>query len=108
MASKALVFTDYMFVQTPHFFKDGEDFIVFDHHDKEGFVKKLNYYLEHEEEARRIAMNGYYKAIKYHRYVNRVDYMFNTVDHLLDPGYKETGMYMKEEMMRSETHMFQP
>lgn len=90
----------------PHFFQDGVDAIFFDVHDKQAFMDKVSYYLEHPKEARKIAMSGYYKALRYHRYVNRVDYVFNTVDHLLDDAYRETGMAMKERAMRSEKHIF--
>ena len=88
LCSKALVFVDYMYIPHPHPLIDGEDVVFFDPLDRQGFVDKINYYLEHKDEARRIAMNGFYKAIKYHRYINRVDYFFNTINLLTDPAYK--------------------
>lgn len=88
LCSKALVFVDYIYAPFPHPLIDGEDVVFFDPLDKEAFVKKVLYYLENKEEARKIAMNGFYKAVKYHRYINRVDYMLNTVNLITDPAYK--------------------
>ena len=88
MCSKAMVFVDFMYVPHPHPLVDGEDVVFFDPLDKQGFVDKINYYLTHKDEARRIAMNGYYKAMRYHRYINRVDFILNTVSILTDPSYK--------------------
>lgn len=36
-----------------------------------------------------------------HRWVNRVDYMMSTAAFLLDPGFKESGVFLKETMMRT-------
>lgn len=69
-------------------------------------MDKLHYYLSHPDEARKVAMSGFYKAMRYHRYVNRVDYVFNTVEHLLDASYRETGMVMKERAMATRQHIF--
>jgi spore maturation protein CgeB len=82
------------------------DAIFFDVHDRDAFRDKITFYLSNPKEARKIAMNGYYKALRYHRYVNRVDYVFNTVDHLLDDAYRESGMAMKERGMRTKEHIF--
>ena len=38
----------------------------------EELVDKCAYYLEHEQERIRIALNGYEKVKKYHTYVNRM------------------------------------
>ena len=52
-------------------------------------------------------MSGYYKALRYHRYVNRMDYVFHSAAMLLDGSYRETGMYMKEIAMRGDQgHVF--
>ena len=83
LASKALLFVDPIYTPVPFPFKDGEDLIVYDSTKEDEFWNKINYYLNNPREARRIAMNGYFKAIHYHRYVNRVDYVFNTVEMLL-------------------------
>ena len=43
---------------------DGEDFIVYN--DNRELIEKIEYYLSHEEEAQRIADNGYKKLLQYH------------------------------------------
>lgn len=117
---------------------DGEDIVYYHPYDRADFDRKLRHYLDNPEEARRIAMNGFYKvrgrrrkkaavcvaptwaasrallttrterpsplavqALRCHRWVNRVDYMMTTVAHLLTPGFKESGLYLKEAMMRT-------
>lgn len=41
--------------------------IYFDPMDEQGFKDKLRYYLTHPEEARAIAMQGFYMAMRHHR-----------------------------------------
>ncbi len=53
-----------------HFVPD-EDFVFYESY--EDLVKKVHYYLENEEERKRIARNGYEKVKKYHTYENRVE-----------------------------------
>ena len=43
---------------------DGEDFVVYK--DNRELIEKVNYYLSHEDEAQRIASNGYNKLLQYH------------------------------------------
>lgn len=62
LCSKALVLVDRMYVELPHPFVDGEDVVVFDSLDRGSLMEKVRYYMEHEAEARRIAMNGFYKV----------------------------------------------
>lgn len=88
LCSKALVFVDYLYIPHAHPLIDGEDVVFYDPLDKQAFIDKVQYYLSHEHEARRIAMNGFYKALRHHRYVNRVDYILNTVNLLMDPSYQ--------------------
>ena len=72
--SGALVFVDAMHAPTPHPFGDGKHFVVFDNRDKQDLFRKLDYYLKHPHEARRIARAGYVWSLKYHRAVSRADY----------------------------------
>lgn len=64
------------FVLTNHqaeideFFVIGEDLEVFE--SQEELREKIKYYLTHEEERRRIAMNGYNKVKAEHTYVSRM------------------------------------
>lgn len=101
LASKALVFVDRLYAPLPCPLLDGQDVVFFDPYDRASFHIKLQHYLDHPEEARRIAMSGFTKALRCHRWVNRIDYMLSTAAFLLDPGFKESGVYLKETMMRT-------
>lgn len=46
--------------EIPYYFKEGEDLVCFD--GLEDLCEKVGYYLEHEEERKRIAWNGYHKV----------------------------------------------
>jgi hypothetical protein len=69
---------------------------------KDDLVNKLDYYREHKEEARLIAMRGYEHAMKYHRTTNFIDYVFITAHTKMGmenpalkvPKYKYTGQYL--------------
>ena len=43
---------------------DGDEFVVYK--DNRELIEKVNYYLSHEDEAQRIASNGYNKLLQYH------------------------------------------
>lgn len=88
LASKALVFVDELHAPIPCPLLHGEDVVYYDAYDRRSFKQKVRYYLAHPDEARRIAMSGFHKAIRCHRWVNRVDYIMSTAAHLLDPGFK--------------------
>lgn len=62
LGSKALVLVDRMYVELPHPLVDGEDVVYFDSLDKSSLVETVRYYLQNDKEARRIAMNGFYKV----------------------------------------------
>lgn len=135
LASKGLVFVDELHAPMPCPLLHGEDVIYYDAYDRRSFEQKVRYYLAHPEEARRIAMSGFHKVIRCHRWVNRVDYIMSTAAHLLDPGFKvriessacrasvhhltihhdvikippttqESGIYLKETMMRTSAREF--
>jgi spore maturation protein CgeB len=52
------------------FFKVGEEII--DYKSTDDLIDKLRYYLEHGEERRRIALNGFRRVIKDHRFRDRM------------------------------------
>ena len=88
----------------PHPFPliDKKHVIHFSTADKSDLMAKLDYYREHKEEARTIAMRGYEHAMKYHRTTNFIDYVFVTAHtkmglenpSLKVPKYKYTGQYL--------------
>jgi hypothetical protein len=122
MVSGALVFVDPVMV--PHQFPlvHGEHVIYFSNNNRTDLFVKLDYYRSHPDEARRIATNGYFHAMKYHRTVNLIDYFLrtahmkealdkqkNSADHHQDadlPEYTYTGQYLnfmakaQEKMMK--------
>ena len=51
-------------VDFPNGLINGEDFIIY--HSPDDLIKKIEYYLSHEEEMRTIAENGFNKLLKYH------------------------------------------
>ena len=59
--------------ELPMFFENGKDLVYFE--DEQDLVKKVKYYLEHEDERRAIAQNAYNKVKKYHGYQQRFDEM---------------------------------
>lgn len=59
--------------ELPMFFENGKEVVYFE--DKQDLLKKVKYYLEHEEERRAIAQNAYNKVKKYHGYQQRFDEM---------------------------------
>ena len=52
------------------YFKNGEDIVWFE--DEADLVKKVRYYLRHEDERRRIALNGQKKVRELHNYDARL------------------------------------
>ena len=56
--------------EIPYYFKEGEDLVCFD--SLEDLCEKVGYYLEHEEERKRIAWNGYRKVREKHSYIERI------------------------------------
>ena len=64
--SKPLVFVDYMYLPHPHPLIAVKDVVFFDPLDKEGIHEEGRLLpIDHKEEPRKIAMNGFYKAIKH-------------------------------------------
>lgn len=57
------------------YFTPGEDFVFYEN--KEDLLKKIDYYLEHEEERKKIAQNGRDKVVAAHTYRHRVREMMS-------------------------------
>ena len=63
--------------EIPYYFKEGEDLVCFD--GLEDLCEKVGYYLEHEEERKLIAWNGYHKVREKHSYIERIRTILDTV-----------------------------
>ena len=63
--------------EIPYYFKEGEDLVCFD--GLKDLCEKVGYYLEHEEERKRIAWNGYCKVREKHSYIERIRTILDTV-----------------------------
>lgn len=63
--------------EIPYYFKEGEDLVCFD--GLEDLCEKVGYYLEHEEERKQIAWNGYRKVREKHSYIERIRTILDTV-----------------------------
>ena len=63
--------------EIPYYFKEGEDLVCFD--GLEDLGEKVGYYLDHEEERKRIAWNGYRKVREKHSYIERIRTILDTV-----------------------------
>ena len=78
------------------YFTIGEDLVCYE--SEEDLIAKVGYYLEHEEERKQIALNGYRKVRQYHNYDLRLKEMLHiasgelTVEGLQrDPVYPTEG-----------------
>ena len=56
-------------------FEPGVDFVYYE--SQEDLLSKVEYYLQHEEERRQIARNGYEKVKNYHTYEKRLETMLD-------------------------------
>lgn len=63
------------------FFEIGKDLVIYE--DEKDLVEKINYYLEHEEERKEIARNGYEKVRKYFTWENRLSDIFKIMEEIL-------------------------
>lgn len=59
------------------YFVDGEDLVLFS--DEEDMLKKIDYYLQHDNEREKIAINGYNKVKKLFDYKIQVEKILNIV-----------------------------
>lgn len=79
MATGALIFVDPIFAPHPYPIEHGKHVVFFSNSNKTDLWLKLDYYRSNPEEARRVAINGYLHAMKYHRTVNMIDFVFRSV-----------------------------
>lgn len=77
LGAGGFLLTNYQ-AELPLFFKEGEDLVCFD--GIEDMREKVGYYLEHEEERKRIAENGYRKVRECHSYINRMQSMLEILE----------------------------
>ena len=63
--------------EIPYYFNEGEDLVCFN--GLEDLCEKVGYYLEQEEERKRIAWNGYRKVREKHSYIERIHTILDTV-----------------------------
>ena len=78
LSSGALVFTDPIFVPHPYSLIDGVHCVFFHNNNREELFEKMDYYRKNSGLARRIAIQGYLHALKYHRTVNLMDYVLRS------------------------------
>ena len=83
MGSGGFLLTNYQADFLKHF-EPGVDFDYF--LDEDDMMRKIDYYLEHEEERQKIAKNGYEKVKKYHSYKIRLKEMFQIVEEMEQRG----------------------
>ena len=58
----------------------GEDYVAYDSCDN--MMDKISYYLEHENERKEIALNGFHKTSEKHTYINRANVIIQTISSL--------------------------
>lgn len=76
MAVGGFVLTNYQ-PELEEYFEIGKDLEVY--HNIEELVEKAGYYLKHEKQRVRIAMNGYQKVRKMHNYQKRLEKILNWI-----------------------------
>lgn len=115
MCTGALIFVDPVFVPHPFPLQDKVHVVFFSNNDRDDLFRKLDYYRANPLEARKIAVQGYLHAMKYHRTVSMVDYILRTA-HLRQaamvednpnmlPNYSYTGQYLHYEAKVQERHI---
>lgn len=57
------------------YFENGVDYVYYDSHDD--LLRKTEYYLNHEDERAQIARNGHEKAVKFHSYERRMEFILD-------------------------------
>lgn len=88
-ATGALIFVDPIFVPHGYPLEDGIHAVFYNNNNRTELFEKLDYYRRNSEVARKIAINGYLHAMKYHRTVNMIDYVLRSA-HLKAALIKQT------------------
>jgi hypothetical protein len=108
MATGALIMVDPLFVPHPFPLIDGVHVVYFNTEDKSELFAKLDYYRAHPDKARKVAVNGYLHAMKYHRTVSTVDYILRSA-HLKRATIKNTtplpSYYYSAQYLNYATNM---
>lgn len=76
MGCGGFVMTNYQ-AELPEYFEIGRDLEAYG--SMEELVEKCEYYLNHEEERKLIALNGYQKVSENHRYIHRIKEMIASI-----------------------------
>lgn len=76
LATKSLLLTNEL-PTLPHLFKDGVHLVTYKN--VEDAIEKAKYYIEHEEERRAIAENGYKEVMAKHTYTHRLKTVLDIV-----------------------------
>lgn len=77
LGAGGFLLTNYQ-AEIPYYFIEGEDLVCFD--GVEDLQEKVAYYLEHEEERKRIAVNGHRKVKEHHSYMIRIKEMLRILE----------------------------
>lgn len=111
-ATGALIMVDPLFVPHSYPLIDGVHVVYYSNLNKTDLYSKLDYYREHPEEARSIAIEGYLHTMKYHRTVNMVDYVLRSAhlkramaNNMAVPNYTFTAQYINHEAKKQEKLM---
>ena len=85
---------------------DKKHIVYFSNANKTDLWDKIDYYRNHIDETRRIAVAGYLHAMKFHRAVNLIDYILRTAHvkkamrkKIEIPTYTYTGQYLNKEAL---------
>merc|ERR550537_1474134 len=81
----------------------GEHYEIFDVADLPGnearFQQKMHSMLDDEQKLRTMACKGYQHGMKYHRVINRLDYIIRTMAYITNgEDYPETGAEVKKRL----------
>lgn len=112
LCTGALIFVDPLYVPYAYPLVGGEHIVYFDNNNRTDLFTKLDYYRANPAEARRVAINGYLFAMKFHRTVNMMDYILRSADLQRAsvqreplPHYVYTAQYLNYEAAAQEKMM---